>query len=351
MRTLRVALVVSLVFVTPLIAQVVESVAPPVSAETVKQPERKLKLVTESVPGSIPKYSNTNGDLTESILLDDGGQLTVFGNISMLGGRLYLPYPAGTGADVTGTMNGAEMLSFGFNNQATFSGTLGEPSGRQLYFFDRVASVYRGVVDGQGTWWFGSSPTNYALKILAPTGSAVGMTIDSSGKVGIGGPSDTNFRLKVVGNAHFAGTVTGTSIKAHYQDVAEWVPSTSDLTPGTVVILNRGRNNEVMASAAAYDTAVAGVVSAQPGISLGIEGEGKEQIATTGRVKVRVDARTSPVVVGDLLVTSTTPGMAMRSEPMEIGGHRFHQPGTIIGKALEPLDGGVGEILVLLSMQ
>jgi hypothetical protein len=29
----------------------------------------------------------------------------------------------------------------------------------------------------------------------------------------------------------------------------------------------------------------------------------------------------------------------------------MHRPGTIIGKALEPLDNGVGEILVLLSLQ
>jgi hypothetical protein len=41
----------------------------------------------------------------------------------------------------------------------------------------------------------------------------------------------------------------------------------------------------------------------------------------------------------------------MRSKPIEIQGRRFHQPGTIIGKALEPLAGGEGEILVLLSMQ
>jgi hypothetical protein len=29
----------------------------------------------------------------------------------------------------------------------------------------------------------------------------------------------------------------------------------------------------------------------------------------------------------------------------------MHAPGTIIGKALEPLAGGKGEILVLLSLQ
>lgn len=174
-----------------------------------------------------------------------------------------------------------------------------------------------------------------------------------AGNVVIGGTptTDSPFALSVQGDANFNGTVTGTNIKAHYQDVAEWVPSLTDLAPGTVVILNRERNNEVMASTKSYDTTVAGVVSAQPGISLGIEGPGMEQVATTGRVKVRVDARLKPIQIGDLLVTSDTSGTAMRSEPMAINGREFHQPGTIIGKALEPLQSGIGEVLVLLSMQ
>jgi len=158
-------------------------------------------------------------------------------------------------------------------------------------------------------------------------------------------------KLHITGNAHVTGTLSGGNIQAVYQDVAEWVPATADLAPGTVVVLNTARNNEVMASAGAYDTRVAGVVSAQPGLSLGVAGAGKEQIATTGRVRVHVDARTTPIAVGDLLVTGDLPGTAMRSEPIEIAGRKFHQPGTIIGKALEPLDRGTGEILVLLSMQ
>ena len=35
----------------------------------------------------------------------------------------------------------------------------------------------------------------------------------------------------------------------------------------------------------------------------------------------------------------------------DLGGTQIHRPGTIIGKALEPLDKGTGEILVLLSLQ
>jgi hypothetical protein len=106
-----------------------------------------------------------------------------------------------------------------------------------------------------------------------------------------------------------------------------------------------------MASSQAYDLRVAGVVSAAPGVILGEGGEGKVMVATTGRVKIKVDATRGPVRVGDLLVTSDVEGVAMKSEPLSLGGTAIHRPGTLIGKALEPLDKGVGEILVLLSLQ
>jgi hypothetical protein len=171
-------------------------------------------------------------------------------------------------------------------------------------------------------------------------------------RYGAGPVAPTNLlTLGANGDLTSLGTVSGASVIATYQDVAEWVPSTTDLTPGTVVVLNPEKNNEVMISGAEYDTAVAGVVSAQPGLILGVAGAAKEMVATTGRVKVRVDATSAPIAVGDLLVTSSKPGMAMKSQPIKMQGRSFHQPGTIIGKALEPLKEGQGEILVLLSMQ
>ena len=66
---------------------------------------------------------------------------------------------------------------------------------------------------------------------------------------------------------------------------------------------------------------------------------------------MKVDATHAPIKVGDLLVTSDVAGVAMKSVPVDLGGTSIHRPGTIIGKALEPLEKGIGEILVLLSLQ
>lgn len=189
-------------------------------------------------------------------------------------------------------------------------------------------------------------------------GAAVGTQLMSVTSTGVGiGVAAPAHKLHVgghshfAGNAHFEGTVTGTNIKAAFQDLAEWVPATEDLPPGTVVVVKKDATNTVAASSVAYDTTVAGVVSAQPGITLGVEGPGMVQVATTGRVKLRVDSTKGAIAVGDLLVTSDIVGTAMRSVPTLINGTPFHRPGTLIGKALEPLRSGVAEILVLLSLQ
>ncbi len=197
---------------------------------------------------------------------------------------------------------------------------------------------------GDNTWAVPSGATQWT------TGS--GNISYTGGNVGIGGTPGTGNKLDVNGNTNVTGDISLTGhINARYQDLAEWVPSSEQLHAGTVVVLDSSKSNQVIASSVSYDTRVAGVISEQPGIALGEGGANKVLVATTGRVRVKVDATHAPIQVGDLLVASDIPGMAMKSEPVNIGGIQLHRPGTLIGKALEPLAKGQGTILVLLSLQ
>jgi hypothetical protein len=177
------------------------------------------------------------------------------------------------------------------------------------------------------------------------------MRILGNGNVGIGDNNPAS-KLVVAGDINVTGNAAiGGNIAAKYQDVAEWVQARQSIEPGTLVILDPKFANAVITSSHAYDSRVAGVISARPGLILGEMGRGKVLVATTGRVKVRVDATRHPIKIGDLLVTSDKPGVAMKSLPIMVRGVRIHRPGTIFGKALEPLAKGTREINVLLSLQ
>ena len=179
--------------------------------------------------------------------------------------------------------------------------------------------------------------------ILRDATNANVLTVQA-GNVGIG--KNPTVALDVVGSINLTGTVN-----AKYQDVAEWVLSSERLSVGTVVVLDSTNSNQVISLSVGYDTRVAGVISERPGLALGEGGPSKVLVATTGRVLVKVDASNGPIHIGDLLVTSDIPGMAMKSEPITIGNRKMHMPGTLIGKALEPLEKNSGKILVLLSLQ
>jgi len=215
-----------------------------------------------------------------------------------------------------------------------------------------------------GTQIYGANDANSAYAGLLLDGAPLLFNPFSGGNVGIGTTSPGSYRLNVNGDTNVSGNlnivangssagniVAAGTINAKYQDVAEWVPSSEPLAAGTVVVLDSTKSNQVTSSSVSYDTRVAGVISEQPGIALGEQGEGKVLVATTGRVRVKVDATKGPIHIGDLLVTSDVPGMAMKSESVEFSGRKMHMPGTLIGKALEHLEKGKGEILVLLSLQ
>jgi hypothetical protein len=64
-----------------------------------------------------------------------------------------------------------------------------------------------------------------------------------------------------------------------------------------------------------------------------------------GIVPAKVSAENGPIKRGDLLVTSSTVGYAMK------GTDRGKMLGAVVGKALGTLDSGKGVIEVLVTLQ
>jgi len=128
-------------------------------------------------------------------------------------------------------------------------------------------------------------------------------------------------------------------------DFAEVLPAAGDPEPGDVLVV--AADGQLVQSSEPYQPTVVGVYSAQPSYVGGASNLGEEgyaPLAIVGLVPVKVSAENGPIAPGDLLVSSSTPGHAMR------GGEGL-PTGTVVGKALEGLESGTGLIQMLVLLQ
>ncbi len=127
----------------------------------------------------------------------------------------------------------------------------------------------------------------------------------------------------------------------HTYDIAEGV-RIKNAEPGDVVRISPDEDLLLEKTVQAFDPTVAGIVSSNPKIYMG-SGEGKTPLALAGIVDCRVTAENGPVEKGDLLVSSSLAGYAMRADPDRV------KPGMSVGQAMEPLAAGTGLIKVLVN--
>jgi len=148
------------------------------------------------------------------------------------------------------------------------------------------------------------------------------------------------------GDVHVTGDVllTGGDCAERFDIVGS-----DEIVPGTVMVIEAGSSLGI--SKSAYDKRVAGVVSGagdfRPGLILGNQDSQDKRLplALVGRVCCKVDASYCRIEIGDLLTTSPTPGHAMKAaDPLKAFG-------TVIGKALHPLESGQGLIPILVALQ
>ena len=151
-----------------------------------------------------------------------------------------------------------------------------------------------------------------------------------------------------------------TTVKRHGSTDSEIITDTKLSLPcfvangsieaGDVVTMDPSGNGNILKAVTQADPRVLGIAAGQ-GFRCQGDKAGKKAgtgirvpVATFGVIECKVDSGYGPILPGDLLVTSPTPGHAMKApKPAE--------QGTVIGKALESLDAGTGLIKVLVMLR
>jgi hypothetical protein len=204
-----------------------------------------------------------------------------------------------------------------------------------------------------------SSQNNYGAIISSQFGPAIALFTESGEHILEGYDSSTGerkFIIELDGDVFADGSFNCGSDNSCFNsgagaDLAERIDSEELLHAGDVVEIDRENPGYYRLARAPNSTRVAGVISTQPGMTLGnqvdVSSEGiideRPLLALVGTVLVKATAESNPIQPGDFLVSSSIPGFAMSNSNPGIG--------TIIGKALEPLDSGKGLIKMLVMLR
>lgn len=172
----------------------------------------------------------------------------------------------------------------------------------------------------------------------AGTGSAILVNhTGASGNMVIYQNAGTNVaRINKAGTGYFNGGTqsSGADLAEKFDVTGE----TASYEPGDVLVISTEKDRTVEKSTEKYSALVLGVYATRPGVILTDEDinatdTGRVPMGVVGVIPTKVCAEGGPIRRGDLLVTSSQKGVAMKADPALI------QPGQLIGKALQNYDG------------
>jgi len=233
----------------------------------------------------------------------------------------------------------------------------GELSGQDMYIINAQTHRYNFAVDSGdnvyigGTGFGGDQAT---LAFFAGANGNVGLgtalpgaKLEVNGSILLtkGSPASITFADGTTQTTAFTGVVSG-------GDYAESVDVTGDRAgyePGDVLVIDPKSPGRFLKSGEPYSTSVTGIYSTKPGTV------GRRQatprtaeevpMALMGIVPTHVTAENGAIRPGDLLVTSSKVGYAMK------GTDRNKMLGAVIGKSLGSLDADKGIVEVLVTLQ
>jgi len=138
-------------------------------------------------------------------------------------------------------------------------------------------------------------------------------------------------------------------------DVAEYFDITGDRNtyePGDVLVISQSADRTVEKSSGAYSSLVSGVYATKPGMLLteknAVDADLSHMVpmGVIGVIPTKVCLEGGAIRRGDLIVTSSIPGVAMKGDPEKV------KIGQVMGKALQDYNAKeVGKINVLVSVK
>jgi len=286
------------------------------------------------------------------------------------------------GAATYGTTGGSDTHSHGISTYTTASGN--QSANHNHSYDDTTGNASVGHThDVSGTT--GTDNPNHYHSYLKPSSgtsmNTAGVTASHTHSF-----SDTSSNQSVTHTHSFSGTTAGVSVDHSHNytkspgdtdsgstlpayleivvckknagaDVAEWTLSREKYEPATLVSLDSSAAKTVKASDKAYDSAIAGIVSTEPGWILGRETSQKTLLAISGQVPLKVSTMNGLIKIGDSITSSEIAGFGMKAI----------DAGSVVAKAMEdfdpnkisqiipcpkgsPADVTCGEIMVLVNI-
>jgi hypothetical protein len=199
-----------------------------------------------------------------------------------------------------------------------------------------------------------NSSSNYPAVWALQYGIGTALLVDhqgSSGDIFTGRSGGTNqVRIDKTGKGFFnGGTQSGGADVAEAFEVEKGL--VNDYEPGDVLTVSVNNDRCATKSSRAYSTLVIGVYATKPGVLLTerkIDDKNNNTIpvGVIGIIPTKVTTENGPISRGDILVSSSKPGYAMK------GTDKDKMFGAVIGKALEDYSNPVpGKIKVLVNVK
>jgi hypothetical protein len=208
---------------------------------------------------------------------------------------------------------------------------------------------------GTGIWGITLGGTGSGVKATNTTDGGTALEGEllgvSTGNLAVFKVDGTNkARINEAGKGFFNGGTQNSG--ADLAETFDVEGNRNDYEPGDVLIISQSSDRKVEKSQSPYSTLVAGVYATKPGVLLTEKNASEDNLdemvpmGVIGVIPTKVCNEGGAIKRGDLLVTSSVTGVAMKANPDKV------KVGQVIGKALEDYNSSsIGKIKVLVSIK